>query len=468
MTQLQEKTGQVTVSERLAAWVAGLRADDVPEVVRSDARWRLLDTLGVALAGLRMDSASAVLGVAEALGGVPESTAIGTETRLPAPVAGWVNGALSHMPDFDDTHSLAMVHISCTAVPSSLAMAEKMGATGAELLTALAAAGEVGLRIGTAVPHRFHAHRFHATPVCGTFAAAAAGSKLLGNDGRQTANALGIAASQSTGLLQGMQDGSWIKRLHPGSAVQSGLLAALLAQRGFTGPREILEGVSGLYQTLLHGEPFDAEAAVEDLGQRWLYPDTVYKPYPNGAWNHSSTDGVAAIMREQGLSFQDVERIDCWIPAEGMAAVCDPRDNRLNPKTPYHMKFSLYYSVAILAVLGHETVEDYSEEVLADRRVAEFAARVHTHADPEMGPERFPARIRLATKDGRSFETFVAAQRGGPGNPMSADDHRAKFVANATPSLGEADTKRLLDAVEGVWDLPSAEPITSVLGRARP
>ena len=467
MTQ-SVRIGRPTVAEELASFSAGLDPAAIPAEVKDDARWRLMDTLGVAIAGRRMDSAASVLAVANSLGGEPQATAIGSGRKLPAPMAGWVNGALAHMPDFDDTHSLAMVHISCTSVPAALAMGERVDASGAEMLTALVAGGEIGLRIGAAVPHRFHAHLFHATPTCGTFVAAAAGSKLLGNDVARTANSLGIAASQSAGLLQGMQDGSWIKRLHPGSAVQSGLLAALLAEQGFTGPREIIEGVSGLYRTLLGGEEFDAQAVCAGLGETWLYPDTVYKPYPNGAWNHSSTDGVIAIMREHGLAHTDVERIDCSIPVEGMHAVCDPRENRLRPQTPYHMKFSLYYSVAILAVLGHEDLDDYTEAVRIDPRIAEFAARIYTHGDESLKPESFPARVTLSTKDGRSFETHVRAQRGGPGNRMAADDHRRKFTSNVIAGFGSEGTEQLRAAIEGIWEARDLKALTSRLAAATP
>ena len=452
-----------TVAERLAEFVATLRTADLPPHVRDDARWRVTDTLGVAIAGSRMESTPAVLGVVRALGGVPEASVIGVAERLPAPLAGLANATLAHTPDYDDTHSVAMVHISSTAVPSALAAAERGGASGADFMTAVVIGGEVGVRVGAAVPHRFSANHFHPTAVCGTFAAAAAGSRLLGNGIRETANAFGIAASQSTGLLQGMNDGSWIKRLHPGSAVFSGLLAALLAQRGFTGPREIFEGSAGLYATLLHGEPYDAERAVEGIGSEWMYPETVYKLLPNGAWNHSAAEGARAILAEHALSPEDVERIDCWIPVEGMAAVCDPRDNRLHPQTPYHMKFSLYYTVAMLAVLGRLTVDDYNEEVLADRRIADFAQRVYAHGDEALEPNGFPARVRVRTRAGEMHERAVPAQPGSWSNPLTPDQHHRKFLANAAPSLGETEAEALFDELAGIWSLESLEPVVSRL-----
>lgn len=458
-------TAATTASERLAA-LSSTEPRDLPDAVRTDARWRLTDTVGVCLAGSRLEYAPAVRDLAEELGGRPDASTVGFGQKLPAPLAGFVNGALAHGADFDDTHSVASAHISCVVVPAALAMGERTGATGAAVLTAMVVGADVGLRIGAAAPHLFHARGLHPTLVVGPFAAAAVGARLLGLDQRRTASALGLAGSQAAGLLQGMLDGSWVKQLHPAWAVQSGLTAALLAGKGFIGPRAVLEGRSGLYGALLYGEEIDLDAVCADLGARWLYPETVFKPYPNGAWNHSSTDGVAELMQRERVSADDIDRIDCTISPHGLGAVCEPREIRLHPQSPYHMKFSLPYAVAMRAVLGRITADDYTEEVRGDQRVAALAQRVFCHGDPEMPAEQFPARVRLVTRDGRSFEIHVTAQRGGPQNPMNADQHRAKFLANAEPTLGSERSGQLLQALEGAWGAPSLASVVRLFAVA--
>jgi len=459
-----------SLSRKLAEHFSRLRPEDLPDPVVKDARWRLVDTVGVALAGSTMDYAKIVADVVGELGGNEQATAIGFERRLPVTAAAFVNAAYAHGPDYDDTHSVAMVHIGCLCVPAALAMAERTGASGAEMLTALVAGAEVGLRIGAAAPHRFHHRGYHATGVVGPFTAAMTASQLLRLDGIRTANALGLAGSQASGLLQGLHDGTWVKRLHPAWTVQAGLMAALLAERGFTGPVEVLEGWAGLFSVLLHSDPgpIDLNSIVEGLGSQWLLPDTTFKPYTNGAWNHSSMDAVIGIMRREGIAHDAIARIDATVPMECVPIVCEPRELKLHPATPYHMKFSLPYSVAILAVLGHTDVTDYTEEIHADPRIADLAGRVHCHGDPGMAPENFPARVTLETRDGRHFELDMPAQRGGPGNPMPDDDHRSKFRSNARPVLGEERTEELLAAMESIWQAASVKEITRLISGTKP
>jgi 2-methylcitrate dehydratase PrpD len=218
---------------------------------------------------------------------------------------------------------------------------------------------------------------------------------------------------------------------------------------------------------LLHGDeqPPDTAAMIDDLGSTWLLPDTTYKPYSCGAWNHSSMDAVLTIMRAQSLRHGDLARIDVTVPAECLPIVCEPRDVKIHPGSPYHMKFSLPYSVAILAVRGSAGVDDFSEDVFADPVVAELAGRVYCVADPAMAPQRFPARVAVQTNDGRRFEHDVPAQRGGPGNRSTAADHRAKFQANAEPTLGAEGTSELAETIENIWGEPSVDRIAALLKR---
>ena len=456
---------EAPVSAQLADFVAALQRRDIPEHVQQDAGWRLVDTVGVALAGSRMDFAGAVRDVVAESGGRSEATVLGFGDRLPAPAAGFANASLSHGPDYDDTHSVAMVHIGCLAVPAALAAAERATATGSDMMVALVIGAEVGLRIGAAAPHRFHERGYHATGVAGPFVAATATGKILRLEAGSIADALGLAGSQSAGLLEGLHDGSWVKRLHPAWSVQAGITAALLAQKGFVGAKRVLEGEWGLYAVLLHGDegPVEPGLVLDRLGESWLLPETTFKPYACGAWNHSTMDAVASIMREERLVPQDIARIDAYVPSECVPLVCEPRAVKVRPQSVYHMKFSLPYSVAMLAVLGQAGVDDYTEATLANPEIQSLASRVHCHASPDLKPERFPARVRLGTINGSSFERSVPAQRGGPRNPMSPEDHRHKFRANSVPCLGERRAEEALRLLEAAWDLDSLTDLMRML-----
>lgn len=459
-----------TLSAAISEFVHSVRPSDLPQRVRDDVRWRVLDTIGVALVGSRMEYASMVAGVAADMGGTPEATTFGFGQRLPAPLAGYVNAALVHGPDFDDTHSAATMHPSCVAVPAAFAAAERVGASGADCLTAVALAGEIALRIAHAVPpHYFSDRGFHPVGLMGPFGAAVAGARLFGLDVTQTAHAIGVAGTQHVGLMQQLLDGSWVKRLYPASAVQSGLTAALLAARGFTGPTEILEGRFGFYRTLTRGEEsvVDLDAVLRGIGETWIYPDTVYKIYPSGSATHAPMDLARTLLEQAQVGPDEIERIDCFMSPDRVGIVGEPREVRLHPVTPYHMKFSLPYCVAMLAVYGHADYDDFSDATLADPRIAAVAQRVFCLPDPELGNEDYPAHVTLTCRDGRRFDLAAAAQRGTRTRPLSADQHRAKFLANARPVLGEKRSDEVRLAIEGAWEAERIDPIVRLAGSAR-
>lgn len=466
--KLPDSPSAQAISQTLAAWVADLKLGSLPPNVVDDARWRLVDQVGVCIAGTREESAAIVARVADSWGGREEATTLVYGSRLPAPVAGWVNGTIGHGPDFDDMHGVAAVHISSVAVPAALAAAEALNATGESCLLAMVAGAEIALRINTgAPPHQFHHRGLHGTGVAGPFAAAGIGAKMRGLDAAATANAIGMAGSRSSGLMQTLIDGSWVKRLHPGWAIQGGLTCAQLAAEGYTGPTEVIEGKFGFFHALLYGDEatFQLDRITDGLGHRWLLPGTTFKPWPNGVWNHASMDGAAAILRREGLRPEDVERIDCYVPPICIPIVCEPREAKLNPRSPYHMKFSLPYSVAMLLVNGSVKVDDFTEQMLIDPDLRAMAERVFCHADASMPPDHFPARVELMTRDGRLFVEDVPAQRGDPDNPFVPDDHRRKFRGNVAASLGEDAAEALLSALENAWTAPDVGKLVGMAVR---
>jgi 2-methylcitrate dehydratase PrpD len=445
-----------TLTQALAAFVTNLEWDQVPEAVKTDAVRRVVDAVGVGLAGSTSPYASMVLEVAAEYGGRDQATAWGSGRKLPAPLAAMVNAALVHGHDFDDMHSRAMVHISCVTVPAAIALAEQRGASGAECLLALVAGAEVGLRLGDAAPHRFILRGWHGTSVCGTFAAATVAAKLMRLDAERTAHALGLAASQSSGIMQGLHDGSWVKRVHPGWAVHNGIMAASLAARGFTGPMEALEGTAGLYRVFLPGDADEIhlEDVVAGLGKRWLLPETSYKKYPTGAWTQAAMDGVTLLLDEAHAGFADIDRIDCALPPDALPVVCEPREEKIRPATAYQAKFSLPHSVAMMAVLGHGTIDAYDEGLVANADIRAVAERVHCHADPSMAAPGFPVVMELRTRDGRTLRAGPLTQPGSPENPLSDAQHAAKFMDCAGRPLGDARTEALLDWLRRLASAP--------------
>ncbi len=271
-----------TYSQKLGDFVEKLGFHDVPKDVVEEAKLHILDTLGVALATYGMDFAHTILEVSKSLGGPPESTAIGSGERFPAPNAVLVNGTMAHGLDYDDMHREAALHLSAFVVPTALAVSEAQGKSGKSAIVGMVAGYEVGARLGLAGSVKLLLRGWHPTGVLGTFASAAVTGSILGLTAKQISTAMGIAGSQSSGLAQWIEEGSWTKRMHPGWAAHSGIIAGLLAQKGYDGPQGIYEGKKGVYNSYLGEGNFDLERLKQGLGRRWETKQICYKLYPCG------------------------------------------------------------------------------------------------------------------------------------------------------------------------------------------
>jgi 2-methylcitrate dehydratase PrpD len=318
-------------AKTLGEWAARLRVEDIPAAVRDNAALRVLDTIGCALAGAREEHAPSVLALASRWGGPGLSTIWGTLLTVAPPQAALANGALAHGLDFDDTHADSVCHASAVLVPAVLALAESERLDGRQALTALVAGYEAMIRIGMAAPGRFHERGWHATAVCGAFGSALAAGKSLGLDANRLTASLGIAASMASGVMEFLEDGSWVKRLHPGWAAQSGIQAAALAQEGFTGPATALEGRLGFYRAAL-GEVPDIEKQLQNLGDEWETVRSSFKLYPCCHLNHAYLDAVARLKRTEGLRAEEVEEVECLVPAGEVPIVCEPESAKLRPR----------------------------------------------------------------------------------------------------------------------------------------
>src|SRR4029453_18424580 len=305
-------TAGVSAARRLARFVVGLRLGDVPEPVVARARLIFLDTLGNCLAAARDDFAQSVTETATRLGGPPESTLLGSGARVGAANAVLANATLAHGLDFDDTREDAIVHTGCVAVTAALAAGEAAGARGREVLAALVAGVEVMCRVGLAVPGAFHAGHFHPTPVTGSFPPAAATARLRGLPEDALVRAFGICGSQAAGIIEYLTDGSWTKRLHPGWAAHAGVIAALLAEEGFTGPETVLDGPPGLYAAFAGGhEAARLEGLLGSLGREWEIEQLTFKPYPCGSIAQPYMDCAQRLRERHGVRAGEVRAVRC-------------------------------------------------------------------------------------------------------------------------------------------------------------
>jgi 2-methylcitrate dehydratase PrpD len=279
---MRSQDADKTYSEKLADFVDGLNFDDIPEDVLAQTKLHVLDTLGVAVASHGMEFSKILQDFVKGLGGPAESTVVGSGVRIPAHYASLVNAAMVHGRDFDDMHREGSIHLSALVVPSALAVAEASGTSGKAALVAIVAGYEVGARIGNAACRKLLDRGWHPTGIFGAFTSAVVAGKILGSTAGQIATAIGIAGSQCSGSAQWLEEASWTKRIHPGWASHSGILAAKLGQTGYNAPRKIFEGGKGIYRSYLTEGEFDLSKITKELGKKWETREICYKIYPSG------------------------------------------------------------------------------------------------------------------------------------------------------------------------------------------
>ena len=440
----------MTATETLADWSRDLALDAVPVPVVDAVSRHLLDGLGTALAAARSGAADPAVTVAAALGGPAEATILGRTGKVSAPAAALANGTLVHALDFDDTHAGGLVHATAAVLPTVLAVGEQVGASGEECLLAAVVGYETVCRIAGAAPHAFHGRGLHATSVAGVFASALVAARLMRLDAATTVNALGIAGSQAAGLLEFLATGSSTKQLHPGLAGQSGIIAARLAAAGADGPASVLEGERGLYAALADAR-VRAGDIVEGLGERWESARITIKPYPSCQLMHSALDALRTLLPIEG----EVAGVSAEVHPDSADIVCEPRADKLAPRTVYDAKFSLPWSVAAMVVDGQVGLATYTDEALARPEVLALAQRVEVRVKhfPGVAADA-PGRVVVRMADGTVLDGAVPHSSGGPDHPLSDTAFLAKLAGN----VGDLDRARALAAeVEDLAKAPDLE-----------
>ena len=451
---------RLSAARHLARFVTRLTPDAIPSRVIDQATLLALDTLGSCVASSTMDFGRSVIATAQRLGGASESTVVGGKTRVATANAVLANATLAHGLDFDDTREGAIVHTGAVAVPTALAVAEAARSSGRETLTAMIAGVEVMCRIGLAVPGRFHARAFHPTALTGTFAATAVAGRLLGLDEDRLVQAFGIAGSQASGIIEYLADGSWTKRLHAGWAAHSGIVAALLAQSGFTGPETVFEGRQGFYRAFA-GEIDEAhlDDLLGTLGTGWEIEQLTFKPYPCGSIAQPYMD-CAQRLRDR-VALEDVVSIVCRTADGPVPRLWEPLAAKHRPPNGYAAKFSLPYLIAVILVKGTAGLAEFDDVAVGDPAVLDVASKVRYVIDPTIDyPRHFVGHVSVELRDGRRIDESRDHPRGGPDDPLTREEIAAKFRGNAALALPAEAVER---AVTAVADLSATGTVAALM-----
>lgn len=452
-----------TLLQQLAAFASDYTYDRLPAAVRDSVPGRVLDILGIAAAALPLDTSAAVAGYVRDAGGAAEATAVGLGARVPAAQAALVNGTLAHSLDYDDTHLPSVLHPSAVVVPAALAAAERHRATGAELAAAVAIGLEVCVRLGMAGYDRvagdslYFARGQHATSICGALGGAAAAAVAAGLNEDGIADAVAVAASMASGIIEANRTGGTVKRIHCGWAAHAAVAATELAARGLTGPPTALEGRFGFFRAFLDGRQ-DPAVVSDGLGERWAVPDIFYKPYPANHFTHCVADAAMA-LRERGVRPGDVAEIRVGVAGPTVRTIGEPIEVKRAPETGYQAQFSGPY-VAAAALSGGSglglSLDDFTDELARDPDRRALMARVTVEADPRCDaiyPHQFPAVLTARLLDGTEIVEAVLANRGGPDRPLTPGELATKFSDNVQRTFPASAAEQVRQRVERLHEL---------------
>lgn len=416
---------KVALAEQLADRILAL--DAIPSAVREKCHDLAVDVIGLCVTARRQDYVLAALGGCDDDG---PCAAIGHARTLSAASAAFVNGTAAHGEDFDDTFEGGPVHAGAVIVPAVLAACERHNADGAAALKGIAFGVEVLCRLSTVVPKAAHKAGFHPTAVYGAMGAAAGVAAALKLDRRQIVDALGIAGSMASGIIEYLAEGAWTKRMHAGWAAQSGLRAALLARAGFNGPRTVFEGTHGLFHGFTHTTKGNYDALIGGFGTRWVTETLAFKPYPCGTMTHPYID-CARRLAARGIKAEAITDILCNVGEGTVHRLWEPLAAKQTPANGYGAKFSQPYCIATAVVRGNVGLSDFTDEAVKDPRVVALAGKVRYHIDPANPyPNEFTGHIRVTLADGSVIEETQPHFRGGAREPLTRADVEDKFALN--------------------------------------
>jgi len=446
------------VTAKIARFVVDTKYETIPSKAIETAKLALRDCLGVALAGSKEEDAKICAEIARQEDAKEESTVIGQGFKSSALQAAFANGTAAHAMDFDHSFTL-MGQPTAPIIPALFSLGDSLGISGRQLLEAYAAGFEVTAKLAYSLRDTKH-DAWHAPSTLGSFGAAAGCAKLLGLSASQIEMALGIAASMASGIVGNF--GTMTKPLHVGLGARNGVLAAKLAQSGYTANAQAIEAGMGFYNVFHGGTTIHSEA-VEELGQSYaLERDGIrIKPYPCGGLTHQAIDTVLEFRAKHSITAEMVESIDVDV----MRHTYDRIVFKV-PQTGIQGKFCMPYLLARAIIDGRVFIDAFTESAVRDPNVLKLAERIQMRLDNNL-PSRDlgsrPCRVTLRLKNGQTYSRVVQNAKGSPEFPLTADELKAKFTDCARQALSESATKRVLDDLDRLETLKDIRPLCQLL-----
>jgi len=445
--------------------VVSIRYEDLPAEAVEATKKDILDTLATTLAGSTSNGIKVVQELVCDWGGKKESTIIVYGGKVPSLNAALVNATMAHACDYDDYHSLTAIHAGVSAIPASLAIAERRGKiTGKEFITAIALGIDLMCRLGISVGLMPATHGWHNTSVYGAFGSTAACGKILGLDENKMINALGIVYSQAAGNAQCMRDGALSKRMQPGFAAKAAVLSSLLAEKGYTGARSSLEGKYGLFNVYHRGK-YDPTALTFELGKSFEVCNLAFKPYPSCGLTHNAIGATLELVSQYNIKPEMVDKIVVSMGEDSQHVVCEPVEIKRRPQVAVDAQFSLPYTVARAVVHRKVCLGDLSPEAFTDEITLQVAQRVEPRLMAELTTQRGldPAIVEIKTMDGKAYSKRMDIPKGNPKNPLTMNDLVEKFRDCASYSAKSIPQKSIERAIQLTLNLEEVEDIRQII-----
>ena len=444
-------------TQTLARFVAESRWGDIPSAMRHEAKRAVLNWMGCAIGGCRDDTVERALAALNEFSGPRTSSLIGRHDKLDALHAALINGISSNILDYDDTHLRTVMHPTVPVAAALCALAEhhpRRVVSGAQFIEAFVLGIEVECRVGNAVSPGHYAHGWHISSSCGVFGAAAGAAKLLNLNTQQTAWALGIAATQASGLREMM--GGMSKSFNLGHAARCGLLAALLAERNFTSSERALEAPRGFAHVL--GQEPQLDELTRGLGDTWELAANAYKPYPCGIVLHAAIDACLELCAQPGFAVGDIAGV-----AVRMNPLALELTGRAAPASGLEGKLSVAHAVAAALVQGAAGVAQFTDACVSDPAVAALRGRVTTQ--PDASCDKAEAHVEFLFKDGRRVAQHVPHATGSLAKPMSDVAIEKKFHELAGSSRAAGHAREVIDIA---WSLERLNDAAKFVQAAAP
>jgi 2-methylcitrate dehydratase PrpD len=455
-------------------YASGVGYDDLPDDVRRITKWLVLDTLSTTLAANTLGvGIPQVLAWARASGGAPEATLLGFTDKLPVVSAAMVNGGMAHALNFDDTTSVGQGHLGPTSFPTAFASAElKGGATGKELMTAIAVGAELMSRIGVALSRseqRFSESKPQPTQMPGYFASALSASHMLGFDALQTHSALGLAFMQASGGRQPVLEGRPAKAIYAAFSNQGGMLSVMLAREGLLGDCDVFEGKAGYFPTY-YGGAFDRPTLVDGLGEEFYLTNVGFKPWPTTGVAHVFIEAASNIVSRSGFDATRIAHVQ--IRGEPhIQTFCEPLATRRNPQAPVEGEDSVIFATAKSLVTGSISLADLqpTPEGLFEPEAVRIANVIDYTVDESLGKSGV---VEVTLRSGEKLTERVDLARGHRDNPLTDEQRRQKFLdcsVHAGTAIPQSALEQVMEIIDGLEDVPDVRVLAGLLaGDAAP